>query len=190
MELYLKYRHDNDPQLKSYYIKYCKLLTQVIREAKKAYYNSIIRNSHNKIKTTWSVIKKETGNKIYKDEPQLLKINNIRINNKVHIANAFNEYFTSVAQTIVDDRNKDNNKNMTDNPLYYLNNMSNFNFEAIKWHYISTTEISKIIKSLKTKSSYEYDEISSRMLKASMPFIISPLISVINPLHREFFRID
>jgi hypothetical protein len=80
---------------------------------------------------------------------------------------------------------------MTDiNPLYYLNNMTNFNFETIKWHYISTTEISKIIKSLKTKSSYGYDEISSRMLKVSMPSIISPLISVFNPLHREFFQID
>jgi hypothetical protein len=53
--------------------------------------------------------------------------------------------------------------------------MSNFNFETIKWHYISATEISKIIKSLKTKSSYRYDKISSRMLKASMPYIISPL---------------
>jgi hypothetical protein len=132
-ELYLKHRHDNDPQLKSYYIKYCKLLTRVIKEAKKAYYNSTIVKSHNTIKITWSIIKKETGHKIYKDEPQLLKINNIRINNKVHIANAFNEYFTSVAQTIVDDLNKDNNKNMTDiNPLYYLNDMSNFNFETIK----------------------------------------------------------
>jgi hypothetical protein len=33
----------------------------------------------------------------------------------------------------------------------------------------------KILKSLKTKSSYEYDEISTEMLKASMPFIILPL---------------
>jgi guanylate kinase len=99
----------------------------------------------------------------------------------LHIANAFNEYFTTVALTIVEDLNKDNNKNMTDiNPLYYLNNMSNFNFETIKWHYISTNKISKIIKSLKTKSSYGYDEISSRMLKASMPFIISPLAYISN----------
>jgi hypothetical protein len=58
--------------------------------------------------------------------------------------------------------------------------MSNFNFESIKWHYISTTEIWKIIKSLKTKSSYGYDKISSRMLKAIMPFIISPLTYICN----------
>jgi hypothetical protein len=47
-----------------------KLLTKVIKEAKKAYYNSTILKSHSKIKTIWSIIKKETGHKIYKDEPQ------------------------------------------------------------------------------------------------------------------------
>jgi hypothetical protein len=84
-----------------YYIRYCKVLAKVIKEAKKAYYESTISKSHNKIKTTWSIIKKETGYKIYQDEPQSLKMNNTMINNKEHIANAFNEYFTSVAQTII-----------------------------------------------------------------------------------------
>jgi hypothetical protein len=148
-ELYLKYRYDNDPQFKLYYVKYCKVLAKVIKEAKKANYDSTILKSHNKIKTTWSIVKKETGYKIYKDEPQALKINNTTINNKEHIANAFNEYFTSVALTIIDDLNKDNNKILTDiNPLYYLNNTYNSTFETIKCHYTSITDISKIIKSL------------------------------------------
>jgi hypothetical protein len=138
-----------------YYIKYCKVLAKVIKEAKKAYYESTISKSHNKIKATWSIIKKETGCKIYKDEPQLLKINNIMINNKYHIANTFNEYFISVAQTIIGDLHKDNNKILIDiNLLYYLNNMYNSTFKMIKWHYTSITDISKIIKSLKTKSSW------------------------------------
>jgi hypothetical protein len=79
-----------------YYAKCCKVLAKVIKEAKKAYYDSAIIKSHNKIKNTWSIIKKETGNKTYKDEPQLLKINPM-INNKEHIANAFKEYFTQDA---------------------------------------------------------------------------------------------
>jgi hypothetical protein len=36
------------------------------------------------------------------------------IKNKKHIANVFNEYFISVAQTIIDDLNKDNNKTPAD----------------------------------------------------------------------------
>jgi hypothetical protein len=137
-----------------YYIKYCQVLAKVIKEAKKAYYNSTILKSHNKIKTTWSIIKKETGYK--RKESQSIKISNIMTNNKEHIANAFNEYFTSVAQTIIDDLNKDNNKILTDvNPLFYLNNMYNSTFETIKWLYTSITDISKIIKSLKTKFRLE-----------------------------------
>jgi hypothetical protein len=53
-------RQDNDPHLKLYYKKYCKVLATVIKEAKKLYYDNAILKSKNKIKTTWSVVKKET----------------------------------------------------------------------------------------------------------------------------------
>jgi hypothetical protein len=60
-ELYLRYRLDSDPHFNLYYKKYCRVLATVIKEAKKAYYDSIILKSRNKIKATWSVIKRETG---------------------------------------------------------------------------------------------------------------------------------
>jgi hypothetical protein len=47
-------------------------LLKLSNRQKKAYYDSTILISHNKIKTTWSIVKKETGYKIYKDEPQAL----------------------------------------------------------------------------------------------------------------------
>jgi len=37
------------------------------------------------------------------------------------------------------------------------------------WHYASTYEIEKIIKSLKSKNTCGYDEISIRILKLSTP---------------------
>jgi hypothetical protein len=63
-------------------------------------------------------------------------------------------------------------------------------FEPIKWHYTSVADIKKIIKSLKTKSSYGYDEISTKILKISIPYIISPLTFAINPLPKKYFQID
>jgi hypothetical protein len=50
-ELYLKLRQDNDPNLKFYYRKYCKILAKVIKEANKVYYDSVILKS-NQIKMT------------------------------------------------------------------------------------------------------------------------------------------
>jgi capsular polysaccharide biosynthesis protein len=46
--------------LKKYYKQYCKILANVIKEAKKYTYNNQINNSTNKIKTTWNIIKTET----------------------------------------------------------------------------------------------------------------------------------
>jgi hypothetical protein len=45
----------------------------------------------------------------------------------------------------------------------------------MNWQYTTTHKIDKIIKSLKTKNSRGYDEISSGIMKSSAPFIISPL---------------
>jgi hypothetical protein len=39
----------------------------------------------------------------------------------------------------------------------------------------TTKEIDEIIKTLKAKYSHGYDEISTKILKISFPFIISPL---------------
>jgi hypothetical protein len=41
------------------------------------YYDNALLKSKNKIKTTWSIIKGETGYKIHNKEPQALKVNNI-----------------------------------------------------------------------------------------------------------------
>jgi hypothetical protein len=111
----------------------------------------------------------------------LLKISNTTIKDKVQITNVFNEYFSSVAQTVIGDINKDNNEPIINtNPLNYLHNSFNSSFENVKWHYTSTAEIRKIIKSLKTKSSGGYNEISAKVLKVSMPYIISPLTYIYN----------
>jgi hypothetical protein len=51
-EFYLKLIHsNNDPHFNLYYMKYCKVLAEVIKEVKKVYYDSTILKSNIKIKT-------------------------------------------------------------------------------------------------------------------------------------------
>jgi hypothetical protein len=52
----------------------------------------------------------------------------------------------------------------------------------MSWHYASTHEIEKIIKSLKSINTGGYDEISTRILKLSAPYIISPLTYICNTI--------
>jgi hypothetical protein len=61
-----------------------------------------------------------------------------------------------------------------------LDNKYSNTFKSIKWHYVSSTDIRKIVKLLKSKCSHGYDEVPTKMLKASMPYIISPLTYICN----------
>jgi hypothetical protein len=49
----------------------------------------------------------------------------------------------------------------------------------MSWHYVSTNEIEKIIKPLKSKNTGGYNEISTQI---SAPYIISPLTYICNAI--------
>jgi hypothetical protein len=60
-ELYKELKNNNNTTLASYYRHYAKILSRVIREAKITENDQLILNSHNKVKTTWDIINKESG---------------------------------------------------------------------------------------------------------------------------------
>jgi hypothetical protein len=66
-ELYLTSRDSNDPRLKCHYKLYCKVFSNLILEAKRNKYNNQILRSNNKIKTTWEIVKVESGERINKN---------------------------------------------------------------------------------------------------------------------------
>ena len=171
--------NNNDAHLVDYYKKYCKTLSNVILTAKKLHYNRLILNSNNKIATTWKIINYENGKLSHGNNTLSLRIDNKEITNQHTIANIFNNYFLSIADTPNSGNNKHTNINEP-NPISYLMNSFYQRFPKMKWHYTSTYEIGKIIKSLKSKNSSGYDEISTRILKLSASFIVSPLTHICN----------
>jgi len=56
-----------------YYKNYCKILSNVIILAKKMYYNNKLANSTNEPKTTWSIIKTITNNKMIPNNILMMK---------------------------------------------------------------------------------------------------------------------
>ena len=61
-EFYLICRNSNNLELKIHCLEYCKILSNVIKEAKRIFCDKKIQNSSNKCKTTWDIIKKLTNN--------------------------------------------------------------------------------------------------------------------------------
>jgi len=59
-ELYKELQNNNNANLASYYRDYAKILSMVIRKAKVTEHDKLILNSHNKVKTTWGIINKES----------------------------------------------------------------------------------------------------------------------------------
>jgi len=183
--LYLLTRDSDDVILKNYYKQYCKTLTSVIKEAKRYMYSNRIINSTNKMKTTWNIIKAETN--------RLKGPTNTTINNYQNSPEAFNKHFLSITENIIHDIRLKNKKgyNINKNPNYYLLSLFHKPFPSMKFKNTSTKEIERIINSLKIKESSRYDEISTKILKTSAPFISSPaVISVISLCCLELFLLD
>jgi len=180
-KLFLTYRCSNDSGYKSYYKEYCKVLSSIITAAKKKYYDEQILNSNNKTKTTWNIVKSVTNNSRNPNKIVSMNIDNHPGSNPVTIANAFNTYFTSVASKLIKKLPMSNHPASKD-PLINLN--PNFKTPAspLIFKYTTTHEVNSIIHSLKTKDSYGYDEISSRIIKISAPFILSPLTHIFNKI--------
>ena len=149
----------------------------MISAAKHMYYNEVIRNSENKIKSTWKIINEEKGKTRSRPIIQFLKTNNNIVNNQKVMANIFNNYFLPVAD-LLNKVNKRDDKNT--NPLHYLQNFTNKPNKMV-WKYATMYELEKI-KSLKSKNSHGYEEIPNKIIKLSAPFIISPLTYICNEI--------
>jgi len=126
------------------------------------------------MRTTWNIIKVETNG--------LNGPITAYINNNQNSPKAFNKYFLSITENIRRDVRCTNKQgpNINKNQNYYLLNLFQTPFPSIKLKNTSSKEIEKIINSLKIKESSGYDDVSTKLLKISAPFISSPLSYICN----------
>jgi len=164
----------------------------VARTAKILHNNNLITKSNNTLKTTWNIIKNETcGNNtehININTPNADNELNSNINKSIN-AGIFNQYFATVADKISCKIKNSNKRDLsyTKDPLAYIIQVFKHPFTNIIFHNTSTGEIEKIINALPGKNACGYDEISTRILKASAPFISSPLCHINTSLNSGVF---
>jgi len=131
------------------------------------------------MKTTWQIINKEIGTNQQNGSISSLSTNDTIVIGQLNIANIFNNYFTSVVDSINSNKIKDSTTSR-DNSRDYRYNLHRNPCPKINWKYVSTHEIEKIIRSLESKTSSGYDELSIQVIKLSLPFVISPLTFICN----------
>ena len=181
-KFYIASRNSNNLIIKKHYQTYCKILADVTKETKGLYYN-LITNSPNKIKTTWMIVNLETHRKAGNGAIESLHIDCRIINNQQHIADTFNSYFLSIIDISINKnnthtQNKYNpNPNNNNSPFQSISQINNSAYTKSK-RISTTSEMEKIIRSLKSKDSHGYNEISTTLLRISSSFISSHLNNI------------
>jgi hypothetical protein len=86
--------------MRAYYIKYCKILSTVIKEARRQHYCRLIAKSDNLIKTTWNIIRYEIGKLYLTEEIPSLLINDEEAKNTDVTADAFNTFLLTITENL------------------------------------------------------------------------------------------
>ncbi|CAK1593695.1 unnamed protein product [Parnassius mnemosyne] len=159
----LKYKKN---ELIPYYKKYCKILKSVTRLAKQKTNIKFIKNSNNKNKATWYLIRKQTTSQnIFKTTIKNVTIDNTNITDAGAIAEVFNTYFATInTQTQATD-------------TYPL---PSTHLHSLYLSPVDANELKKIITNLKNKKSCGYDNISIQIIKKSIEYISEPLVYLLN----------
>ena len=116
------------------------------------YFDELLLKSTNKPGTTWSIVKTITSNRNITSNNVEMNINNTLTNNPFTIANAFNSYFSSVAENFMYKNDADTVSTKNTDPLLYLKQNFKQTIFPIRLKNTSTHEVEKIIHSLKSKN--------------------------------------
>jgi hypothetical protein len=152
---------------------------KVIQEAKRMTFSTRISKSQNKTKTTQNITNELLGKQHSPNDVHHLTVEGTIYSNQQHIAKEFNKYFSTIVDTINSNKQVTSSNN-TSPPYNNLQQVEGNHYSPMVFKSFSTKEIISIIKSLKTKNSFGYDEISPKLLKVSANYISSPLTYICN----------
>ena len=142
------------------------------RTAKHTYYNNILETHKNDIKKTWVIINNVLGRKGPPQTPAFMAFGNDKITCKKSIANTFNSFFLDSVSQIL--------KNIPSTDKTFETYLPNPMKNSLFIDFVEPYDIQIAINEFKPKTSSGFDEISCKLLKLSAPYIIKPLVHIIN----------
>ena len=144
-------------------------VTQLVRSAKKAFFEQLIDNDNGDTAVIWRAMN-ELTNKSHKPSSAQINIS----------ADTFNEYFLSIASSIT--TRSDN----TSGFFKITPTLSRFckdklhPMDSCKIPELAVHEVGKYIMQLKNKKSMGSDNINAFLLKTALPYIVEPLTYIYN----------
>ena len=178
-DLYLKYKRCSENSTEYYTLKsnlrvFNSILKRTIRNAKIHYYNEVFEENKKNIKATWKYIPEI----ICKSSNQGKTLNKIIVDSNIitdpkEICDRFNEFFVGIGPKLASNINTENKKVFSSYLTHRI--ITSFSFTLVDQRDIETH-----ILSLKTKTSFGIDGISTKILKFLSPALTKPLSVIIN----------
>ena len=172
-KLYKRFLKSKDNFWYQRYKYYRDMLNRLIRKSKSNYYKDYFENCRNNAKKTWKGINDLLGKTSKKNSSGIsIKIGNSIIDNQKTVANNFNEFFTGIAQNLV-------NKLGTTSMKYtdYLNDPQP---NSLFLKPVTEFEVCDVISNLDAKKSSDAYGIPIKLVKMIKHAIIGPLTLLIN----------
>lgn len=156
------------------YLNYRKYFNKLKRTAKQNYYADQLTQSQNDSKKTWKILNSVIGrNKNSNCLSEVMVINGQKITDRLNISNEFCTYFTNIGRQFAE-QIPPANKNYKE----YMKNPRND--KSLFMRPTDIHEVSRIVSSLKPKTSCGFDGISTKLLKSLHTSLSYPLTLIIN----------
>ena len=160
-KLFVNFINKKDPILKeefhNNYKKYRNLLSTLMKRSKQAYFDKYFEANWNNIKNTWKGIKSLiTLKSVASNVPTVLSLDNGDTITNPYIANTFNNYFASIAETT--------KKNIKYSHKHFSDYLANENGNSIFLQPTDKEEIANIISSLNSNKASGPNRIPYRIL--------------------------
>ena len=169
--LFKKYIHSKSIVDKIFFNKTRNIYFRKIQQKKQDFIKNRLEHNKNDIRSTWNIMNNLLG-KNKTPECKLLSVNSKKIIDPQHIANIFNNHFSSIATKLTDSLPK------------YQNDFSEYLGPRLPESiYIWPTcpmEVKNILKNTKSKLSAGLDEIPWKLLKSSPENVIIALSHIFN----------
>ena len=155
------------------YKSYNQIYRKMIRAAKAKYYEYELNLARYDVRKTWSLLKSAITKQSYKTKlPEFFIDNQRTLSHKAHIANAFNNYFSNIGQSV--------SESVSPADRHFSSYLSERSNQNIFLGPVTPVDIFKIIRTMKSKTSLDVDGLSSKLIKSVDEYISLPLTHVIN----------
>jgi Reverse transcriptase (RNA-dependent DNA polymerase) len=167
--------------LRDYVKRYKLIYKKVLIAAKQMSVNNLIKNSDNKSKAIWDIIRTHTNHKSnLNDNPKVDKIENggSTLTNEAEISKAFNNFFISIPSEL--EKGNPSSCNHDPDAITILKTNVQSNIHTMFMNPTSQQEIKSITLNLKTKTTQDINELSVKVIKRCINYLLTPLEDVFN----------